>query len=159
VVLRFNKEEEMNTRHDTSRLSTGEGENDGRLLFRNTMQITEGHLDDFRQAIEDAVDFAEQHAPQLMVDVFVDEDRHTATSFQIYPDSQAVLRHWELSDPYISKVMEHCSVAKFEVFGSPSDEVRNGFGRMSGVDVSMQPRLTGYLKLADHGTDGHGDQP
>lgn len=120
-----------------------------RLLFRNTMSITPGHVDEFRQAIADAVDFAEQHAPQIMVDVFIDEEHTTATSFQIYPDSEAVLQHWRLSDPYIERVMEHCTVAKFEVFGTPSDEVRAGFGQMSGITATMQPRLTGYLKLGE----------
>ncbi|WP_116996037.1 hypothetical protein [Desertimonas flava] len=118
---------------------------DTRLLFRNTMRITPGHEDQFREAIVDAVTFARAHAPQLMVDVFVDEEEGTATSFQIYADSDSVVRHWELSDPYIANVMEHCEVDRFEVFGSPSEEVRNGFGRMSGMEVRIHPRLTGYV--------------
>ena len=129
-----------------------------RLLFRNTMKIEPGHAEEFRKAIEDAVEFAAEHAPQIMVDVFIDEEQQTATSFQIYPDSDAVLRHWELSDPYIEKVMEHCTIANFEVFGSPSEEVRDGFGRMSGPTVTMYPRLIGYLKIdqAHRGVDAVG---
>lgn len=124
-----------------------------RLIFRNTMQIEPGHSAEFERAIRDAVDFAERHAPQIMVDVFIDEEHHTATSFQIYPDSDAVLRHWTLSDPYIGAVMEHCTVARFEVFGSPSEEVREGLGQMSGIAAQPQPRLTGYLKV-DRRTSG-----
>jgi hypothetical protein len=116
-----------------------------RLLFRNTMAITPGHHEEFRRAIVAAVTFAEAHAPQVMVDVFIDEDEGTATSFQIYADSDAVLRHWELSDPYIEEVMKHCEVARFEVFGDPSAEVRAGFGRMSGMNTTIRPRLVGYL--------------
>ena len=63
---------------------------DRRLIFRNTMKITPGHADQFRQAIVDAVEFAEAQAPQVMVDVFIDEAEQTATSFQIYADSDAV---------------------------------------------------------------------
>jgi hypothetical protein len=106
---------------------------DPRLMFRNTMEIAPGHAREFRQAIIDAVSFARQHAPQLMVDVFIEDEDRTATSFQIYPDSDAVLKHWELSDPCISEVMRHCTVARFEVFGSPSDEVRAGLGQMPAV--------------------------
>lgn len=127
--------------------STLDGPEGPRLLFRNTMHITPGHAGEFRRAITEAVAFAEQHAPQIMIDVFIDEDRGTATSFQLYPDSEAVLEHWKLSDPYISKVMEHCTVARFEIFGSPSAEVRDGLPPLSDVEVSMQPRLTGYLDL------------
>lgn len=123
-----------------------------RLIFRNTMQITPGHAEEFRQAIVDAVAFADQHAPQLMVDVFFDEEHGTATSFQLYADSEAVLAHWELSDPYITEVMRHCTVARFEVFGTPSEEVRDGFGRESALDVSTQPRLTGYLHVGSAGS-------
>src|SRR5262245_24987577 len=129
---------------------------DDRLMFRNTMQITPGHLDGYRQAIVEAVEFAEQHAPQLMVDVFIDEERLTATSFQIYADSASVLTHWKLSDPYIANVMRHCTVAAFEVFGSPSDEVRAGLGQMSGIDVRVSPRLTGYLNPAPSVVSGEG---
>ena len=116
-----------------------------RLIFRNTMQITPGHRAQYRRAIADAVSFAQDHAPQVMVDVFIDAAEETATSFQIYADSDDVLRHWELSDPYIANVMRHCTVAKFEVFGSPSDEVRAGFDQMSGMSVDLHPRLVGYL--------------
>lgn len=139
----------MNTQPDPPRNSRPDDHTNGRLLFRNTMKIASGRVDEYRRAIEAAVEFAEEHAPQIMVDVFIDEEQHTATSFQIYADSDAVLEHWKLSDPYIAEVMKYCTVEKFEVFGSPSEEVRNGFGQMSGIRATMQPRLTGYLKL-DH---------
>lgn len=121
-----------------------------RLLFRNTMRIKPGHLDEYRRAIRDAVAFAEQHAPQLLVDVFIDEEQMEATSFQLYPDSEAVLRHWELSDPYIAEVMRHCTVVRFEAFGSPSDAVLDDLGRSSETAVDITPRLVGYAAL---GTD------
>ena len=140
----------MSAQPPDERVSNGE-----RLIFRNTMQITPGHLDEYRQAIVEAVQFAEQHAPQLMVDVFIDEEQLTATSFQIYPDSAAVLRHWELSDPYITNVMKHCKVVAFEAFGSPSDDVRAGLGRTPDMPVKVLPRLTGYLKpIAEHAGQG-----
>jgi hypothetical protein len=69
----------------------------GTVLFRNTMRITDGHLGGFRQAIAQAVAFAEEHGPQLMVDVFIDEERMLAHSFQLYRDSDAVRTHWRLS--------------------------------------------------------------
>jgi hypothetical protein len=128
-----------------------------RLIFRNTMKITPGHTTEFRQAILDAVAFAEHHAPQLMVDVFIDEPHDTATSFQIYADSDAVLRHWQLSDPYIAEVMKHCTIATFEVFGSPSADVLAGLGRTSGISAAPQPRLVGYLTLEPVGSASQGD--
>jgi hypothetical protein len=122
---------------------------DTRLIFRNTMKISPGHLDEYRRAIVDAVEFAERNAPQVMVDVFIDEDALTATSLQVYADSAAVLRHWELSDPYIAEVMRHCSVAAFEAFGDPSDAVRSGLESAPDMPVKVLPRLIGYLKVGE----------
>jgi hypothetical protein len=136
---------------DAQQRSAGQGlaeraPRDQRLIFRNTMKIAEGHLEQYRRAVVDAVAFAERHAPQVMVDVFIDERARTATSFQVYPDSDAVLRHWELSDPHIADVMRHCTVVAFEVFGEPSDEVRAGLGATPDLPVTVLPRLVGYLK-------------
>jgi hypothetical protein len=119
---------------------------DQRLVFRNTMKVTPGHMEPYRRAVADAVEFAAEHAPQVMVDVFIDEGAEEATSFQVYADSAAVLRHWQLSDPYIAEVMRHCTVVAFEVFGSPSEEVRAGLGASADLPVRVFPRLVGYLK-------------
>ncbi|MFJ1732859.1 hypothetical protein [Streptomyces sp. NPDC088254] len=63
------------------------------------MRITDGHLDGFRRAIAQAVAFAQEHGPQLMVAVFIDEERMLAHSFQLHRDSDAIRAHWRLSDP------------------------------------------------------------
>ncbi|MEV2276512.1 hypothetical protein AB0I72_13060 [Nocardiopsis sp. NPDC049922] len=120
----------------------------GTLLFHNTMRITEGHLEGFRRAIRRAVEFAEEHAPQLMVEVFLDEERMLAHSFQLYADSASVLEHWELSDPYIQDVMEHCSIHAFEVYGDPEQAVVDGIASSPfEVPVTYRPRMTGFTRL------------
>ena len=115
---------------------------DGPILFQNTMQITEGHLDGFRQAIKSAITFVEQHGPQHMVQVFIDEGQMLAHSFQLYETSAAIL-----SDPYIQGVMEHCSVKEFTVYGQPSYAVLDG---MTGGDIEFEftvvPRFTGFTR-------------
>ena len=116
-----------------------------RLLFRNTMLVHEGHLDEYRAAIERAVGFAEEHAPQVMVDVFIDEVERRATSFQIYEDSDAVRRHWQLSDPYIQDVMAHCVVEQFEVFGTPDEGILREL-TAGDLPLTIHPRLTGFLR-------------
>ncbi|MBU7597998.1 hypothetical protein JGS22_010345 [Streptomyces sp. P38-E01] len=121
-----------------------------RLLFRNTMRIRPGRLGEFGEAIRRAVAFAEQQAPQILVDVFVDEAELRATSFQLYADSESVLRHWHLSDPYIRDVMEHCEVERFEVFGDPSQAVLAGLPADPGF--TLVPRLVGYRALNTGGT-------
>ena len=72
------------------------------IMLVNTMEIREGRLAEFRESVERAVRFTEEHGPQLIVNVYIDEDNMRAQSVQLYPDSDAILTHWELSDPYIS---------------------------------------------------------
>jgi len=119
----------------------------GTLLLHNTMRITEGHLEAYREAIEAAVAFTREHAPQLMVEVFLDEEHMRAHSFQLYADSDAVLRHWGLSDPYIRAVNEHCEVLSLEVYGDPDDRVRAGLpAPEAGVPITFLPRLAGFVR-------------
>ena len=39
------------------------------ILLRNTMAFDRDHADEFKQAIHDALRFAQENAPQLMVQV------------------------------------------------------------------------------------------
>ncbi|WP_406861566.1 hypothetical protein ABZO31_14340 [Streptomyces sp. HUAS MG47] len=123
------------------------------LLFRNTMRITEGHLEGFRDAIAKAVAFVQQHGPQLMVETFVDEERMLAHSFQLYADSDAVRTHWQLADPYIQEVMEHCQVEHFEVFGEPDADVTAGIRSALGdqSNLTFAPRLAGFVRFTPEG--------
>ncbi|MFJ4685400.1 hypothetical protein [Streptomyces sp. NPDC088789] len=124
-------------------------QNDTIILFRNTMRITPGHLEGFREAIAQAVDFAEQHGPQLMVQTFVDEEQMLAHSFQVYEDSDAVRLHWKLADPHIQEVMKHCVVEQFEVFGEPDAGVAAGLRESLGdqCPASFSPRAAGFLRF------------
>ena len=119
------------------------------LLLHNTMRITPGHLGEFRRAVERAVEFVEEHGPQLAVQVFIDDSRLVAHSFQLYPDSAAIVRHWNLSDPYIADVMEHCEVERLEMYGEPEEDVvGDAFRPAVAGDVprSVVPRLIGFVR-------------
>ncbi|MFI9339910.1 hypothetical protein ACIG0D_01335 [Streptomyces sp. NPDC052773] len=128
------------------------------ILFRNTMRITEGHLDGFRHAIAQAVAFTREHGPQLMVDIFIDEERMLAHSFQLYRDSDAIRAHWRLSDPYIREVMEHCTVQQFEIFGAPDHDIVAALKTPDGASFpyTISPRLAGFNRLE---TPGRGEAP
>jgi hypothetical protein len=119
------------------------------LLLHNTMRVTEGHLEGFRSAVEKAVAFVEEHGPQLAVQVFIDDERLVAHSFQLYPDSAAIVRHWSLSDPYIREVMEHCTVERLEMYGEPEDDVVGDAFRpdvAGDVPRTVVPRLIGFVR-------------
>jgi hypothetical protein len=121
---------------------------DEMILFRNTMKITDGHLKGFKEAIQEAVEFVEEHGPQLMVQTFIDEERMQAVSYQLYRDSDAILEHWRLADPHIAKVMEHCTVAEFQIHGEPSKAVIERMrGMLEDGRATQTSRLAGFVRL------------
>ncbi|MFC4866668.1 MULTISPECIES: hypothetical protein [Streptomonospora] len=121
------------------------------IMFRNTMRVHPERFEAFRGAIARAVAFTEQHAPQLMVEVYLDAEGAQAYSFQLYPDSAAVLEHWRISDPHIREVMEYSTVLGLDVYGEPDAAVREGldsFSREAGVPVTVHPRVAGFTRSA-----------
>lgn len=123
------------------------------LLMHNTMKITPGRLEGFRDAVRRAVDFVEKHGPQLMVRVFIEEEEMRAHSFQMYADSDAIRTHWKLSDPYIAAVMEHCTVERLALYGDPDEDVRAALEPGTAFPVSITPLFTGFLRHEGAGPD------
>lgn len=120
---------------------------DSMILFRNTMQISQGHLANFRHAIAQAVDFVEKNGPQLIVQTFLDEGQMRAVSYQLYRDSAAILEHWRLADPYIAEVMKHCTVAELEIHGEPNDAVLERMRPMIEDGRAKQTsRIAGFVR-------------
>ncbi|WP_017574625.1 hypothetical protein [Nocardiopsis kunsanensis] len=125
---------------------------DAPVLFHNTMRVREGHWADFRLAAERAVRFTEEHAPQVMVEFFSDEENMRAHSFQLYADSESIRTHWRISSDHIGGVMEHCSVERLDVYGRPDAGVAASlaaFGR--DLPVSIHPRIAGFTRLGGAG--------
>ncbi|PDS99877.1 hypothetical protein CO659_03850 [Rhizobium sp. S9] len=118
------------------------------ILLRNQMKITDGRLEPFSDAVRNAIEFVETHGPQLMVQAYIDEWNLRAVSFQLYRNSADVLRHWDMSDPYIQAVSEHCTVEKLEVYGSPNEQVLTGLARFldDGRALIIRP-LAGFTRF------------
>lgn len=118
------------------------------ILLRNTMAFDRQYAAEFKRAIVTAVEFANQNAPQLMVQTYVDDENGLCYSFQLFQDSDAILRHWQVSDPNIAEVMKYCVIRSMEVYGNPSKAVRDGIlDSVSEAGVSFMPALVGFSRL------------
>ncbi len=119
------------------------------IMLINTMQIEQGKLEDFKQSVKNSLAFVEANGPQLMVEVYVDEKNLRAYSFQFYRDSESILSHWEMSDPYIRDVMEHITVKRLDIYGQPDDAVMEGVRPFSqdGVIVTVTPHFAGFTRF------------
>lgn len=120
----------------------------GPILMRNTMAFDQQHAAEFKRAVANAVEFASKHAPQLLVQTYIDDGNGLCYSFQLYPDSEAILRHWQVSDANIAEVMKHCEVRSLEVYGNPDQAVRDAIlAGLGEARVSFTPGLAGFLRL------------
>lgn len=122
------------------------------IMQLSTFEIENGKLEVFKDSIEKAVTFAEENGPQLMVEVYIDEEDMRAHSCQIQPDSESILAHWEMSDPYIDDVMQNCTMKRLDVYGQPNDAVMEGLRELGEeVRVTITPHLTGYSPFQPSG--------
>lgn len=119
------------------------------IMQLTTFEIENGKLEAFKESIEKAVSFAEENGPQLMVEVYIDEENMRAHSCQIQPDSESILSHWEMSDPYIDDVMQSCTLKRLDIYGQPNDTVMEGMSRSSedGAIMTVTPHFTGYNRF------------
>ncbi len=88
-----------------------------RLIQFTTFRIHADRLEAFKDSV------AEAHGPQLLVELYIDERAMRACSCQLQPDSEAVLSHWALADPYVQAVMETCALERVDVYGRPNNVV------------------------------------
>lgn len=118
-------------------------------MLINTMQIEQGKLEEFKESVKSSLAFVEANGPQLMVEVYVDEENMRAYSFQFYRDSESILSHWQMSDPYIRDVMQHITVKRLNIYGQPNDAVMEGVRPFSedGVIVTVTPHFAGFTRF------------
>lgn len=95
------------------------------------------------------IEFVETNGTQLLVEVYVDEENMQAYSFQVYPDSESMLFHWQISDPYIHDVMQHSAVKRLDIYGQPNHVVMEGIRSFSrnGITVSVTPHFAGFYRF------------
>ncbi len=119
------------------------------ILLINTMQVEQGKLEGFKESVKSSLAFVQANGPQLMVEVYVDEENLRAYSVQFYGDSESILSHWRMSDPYIRDVMQHATVKRLDVYGRPNDAVMEGLRPFSedGVVVTVTPRFAGFARF------------
>ncbi|TFH35196.1 MAG: hypothetical protein E4G93_04155 [Dehalococcoidia bacterium] len=119
------------------------------IVFVTTFQIEDGALEKFKEAARKSTEFLEAHGPQLMAQVCIDEDQMCAHGIQVHRDSESILAHWQLADPYMRDVMQYITTTRVDIYGQPNDAVMEGMRRLSskGAVVSAIPRFVGFSRL------------
>ena len=121
------------------------------IVFITTFQIENGTLEKFKEAVRKSMDFLETHGPQLMAEVYIDENEMRAHGVQVHRDSESILTHWQLTDPYMRDVMRYVTTTRVDIYGQPNEAVMEGMRRLSsqGAVLSVTPRFAGFSRLPD----------
>ncbi len=121
----------------------------GPILFISTSTINDGALEKFKEAVLNTIDFLEANGPQLMGEVNIDESKMIAYAIQLHRDSESILAHWNLSDPYRRDVMQHTTTTRIDIYGEPNEAVMEGMRQLSaqGAHLSVFPRFAGFIRL------------
>jgi hypothetical protein len=119
------------------------------IVFVTTFQIENGALEKFKEASRKSTDFLEANGPQLMAEVFIDENEMRAHGVQVHRDSESILSHWQLSDPYMRDVMQYITTTRVDIYGEPNEAVIEGMRRLSskGAVLTVTPRFVGFSRF------------
>ena len=121
----------------------------GPIVFITTNQIESGALEKCKDAFRKSNDFLETNGPQLMLEVYINENEMRAYGLQIHRDSESILTHWQLADPYMRDVMQYLTTMRVDIYGQPNEAVMEGMRRLSsqGAILSVTPQFVGFSRL------------
>ena len=121
----------------------------GPILFIATSQIQEGALEKFKEAVRKTIVFLEANGPQLLGEVCIDDNEMRAYTIQLHRDSESILAHWQLADPYQRDVMQYITTTRIDIYGQPNEAVMEGMQRLSseGAVLSVTPLFAGFSRL------------
>lgn len=119
------------------------------IVFITTFQIEKGALEKFKEAVRNSTDFLEANGPQLLAEVCIDENEMRAHGVQIHRDSESILTHWQLADPYMRDVMQYITTTRVEIYGQPNEAVIEGMRRRAsqGAVISITSQFVGFSRL------------
>jgi len=119
------------------------------IVFITTFQIEKGALEKFKEAARKSTDFLYTNGPQLFAEVCIDENEMRAHGVQIHRDSESILTHWQLADPYMRNVMQNITTTRVEIYGQPNEAVIEGMRQRAsqGAVILITPQFVGFSRL------------
>ena len=110
------------------------------LIFINTYAIKEGMATRYRELTAGVIDMVKSEQPQILYFAFfMNEDGTEATTFQVHPDSDSMLRHMSLAEKHIQQSAEAIDFTKMAIslYGNPNEAVLETMRQLSGTGVPI----------------------
>jgi len=127
----------------------------GPILYIDRSRIKPGRLDDVRRMTVELAAFIEEREGQLLFYAFsIDEEAQRMTVLAVHPDTGSVERHMDVGGPAFRAFTDLIVMEAIEVYGEPSDRVREELDSKA-RDLGDQVRVTvgglhaGFSRLAE----------
>jgi hypothetical protein len=120
------------------------------ILFISTSQIKSDAFETCKDAFRKSVEFLDTNGPQLFAKVCIDEKEYRAHTIQVHRDSESILTHWEIADPYMRDVMQYLTTTRVDIYGNPNEDVLKGMEQLAsqGAEISVKPHFAGFSRLS-----------
>ncbi len=123
------------------------------IIYIDRSDIREGKLEEVRAAAHELAGFVEQHEPQLVsYGFYIDEEAGQMIVVAMHPDVASMEFHLQIGDSAFRKFAELISLRGIEVYGQPSDTIRNQLHQKAemlgeGGSVVVHERHAGFIRL------------
>ncbi len=109
------------------------------------LAIKDGQLENFKALAEEMAAATEANEPGTVnYQWYISDDNKTGHIFERFTDSAAAMAHLgAFGQNFAERFMATLDLVRFEVYGNPSDEVKDAIAGMGAV--TMKP-LTGYAR-------------
>lgn len=96
------------------------------IVYIDRSRIRPGSVDAVRRGVTSLVEFIRANEPQLISYAFyVDEAASSMAVVAVHPDSASMELHMRIGGPEFRKLAGFIDLERIEVFGLPSDAVRD----------------------------------
>jgi hypothetical protein len=114
------------------------------FIFISRSRIKEGRLEDCRTYLQDLAAFVEANEPRIIAFAgYVNEDGTEVSGVQVHPDAASMELHMQVAGEKIVKAFDFLETESVEIYGPPSDRVREMMSQIAGVPVTVRPDALG----------------
>jgi quinol monooxygenase YgiN len=123
----------------------------GAIVFISTHKIKEGKLEDFKQLSREVTPLIEADKPHtVFFQLYLNEGGTELTVVHVFSNADAMDLHFQGADERSQKAYEFLQPRRFEIYGTPSDQVLSTMRGETGpgVDLMVKPQsLGGFIRL------------
>ena len=128
------------------------------IVFVSHFIVREGRVEELKLFIDKGAPMLEADKPGTVAFLpYVDQEGSRASIVHVFPDVEAMDRHFEGSDERSAAAYELVQPTGFEIYGRPSTAALSAIrseSEATGVPLEVWPEgMRGFLRLAPGGND------